>query len=64
MKMTNSTRATLVQTYNGQQSTFDVVWDIDEYTAIEQGIQEAVANLNQLLTDVSARVALAKHVYD
>lgn len=64
MKMTNSTRATLVQTYNGQQSTFDVAWDIDEYTAIEQGIHEVVANLNQLLTDVSARVELAKHVYD
>ena len=63
MKMTHSTRATLVQTYNDQQSTFDVVWDADEWAEIEYGLNEIVSNLNQLKTDIRTRIELAKHVY-
>jgi len=63
MKMTNSTRATLVQTYNNQQSTFDVAWDADEWAEIESGLNEIVSNLNQLKTDIRTRIELAKHVY-
>ena len=64
MKMTNSTRATLVQTYNGQQSTFDIAWDADEWADIEGGLYEIVSNLNQLKNDIRTRIELAKHVYN
>ena len=64
MKMTNSTRATLVQTYGDQQSTFDVAWDVDEWEAIECGLREVVQNLNQLKNDVHTRIELAKCIYN
>ena len=63
MKMTNSTRATLVQTYGDQQSSFDVSWDADEWADIETGLDEVVSNLNQLKNDMRTRIELARYIY-
>ena len=63
MRMTNSRKATLVQTFGDEQSTFDVFWDDEEWESIYAGIIEAVGNLNQLLKEPATRVDLAKLVY-
>lgn len=63
MKMTNSTRAQLVQTFGDSQSTFEIFWDDAEWSQIDSGLVEVVANLNQLRADPDACVALANTVY-
>ena len=63
MKMTDSARATLVQTWGEDQSSFQVAWDDAEWEQIALGIDEAVQNLEQLRTDPATRVELARAVY-